>query len=129
MSREEYDALKRTNFSRLKLLAKSPAHYLHGFGPESAPMRLGTAAHAATLEPAKFASGFVVYKKRRQSKEWDAFEAAAERAGQTVLTEAEHVEAVAMAAAIRNHPVASRLLSGGNAEVSLTWDIEVPAVG
>jgi hypothetical protein len=118
MSRADYDALKR--------VGKSPAHYVHGFSGESDAMKLGTATHVAVLEPELFASTYVVYGKRRQSKEWDAFEAAQTAAGKTILTKAEHDEAVAMACAVRSHHVAQQYVSGGQSEVSITWDFEAP---
>jgi hypothetical protein len=125
LSREQYDALNRLNWSRLHLLKKSPAHFKCGFGDSNAShFRLGTAAHAAVLEPEKFATGFVVYPKRRQGKAWEAFEQEALDAGKQVLSQREHDEATAIRNAVRRNVRANAYLSGGQAEVALTWTID-----
>jgi hypothetical protein len=132
MSWTDYRALKRLNFSTLKHMARSPLHYAHAVEWGDAPKpsySLGAASHCALLEPGRFDSEFVVYSKRRQSKEWDAFEAEHVAKGHTILTQAEYREATAMAAAVRRNPLAAKYLAAGNAEVRVTWDLESPPLG
>lgn len=122
--RAAYDALQAINWSRLKLLEKSPAHYKAGYSGDSQSLRLGTAAHAAVLEPEKFAKDFVVYPgKVRRGKEWEAFEQQALDQGKQVLSRTEFAEAEAIAKSVRSNARASLLLLGGHAEVGLTWSI------
>lgn len=124
LSRAEYDATKAINWSRLRLIGKSPAHFAHGVGEDSSGFELGTASHACTLELEKFASDFVVYPgKVRRGKAWEAFEAEAIRAGRTVLKQSDYNEAQAIRKAIFDNPRAAKLLSGGRAEFSMVWKL------
>lgn len=98
-------------FSTLSRFASSPAHALHaatvGFESTMA-MRMGTAGHAATLEPHRL----VVYPgKVRRGKEWDAF-AAAQPADAVIVNEREHGIATAIAAALRQADAERRDLDG-----------------
>lgn len=126
MDRAEYDALPALNWSRLKLLERSPAHFRAGWTGDSSGFALGTAAHAAILEPARFAAEFVVYPgKVRRGKEWDAFEAEALAAGQTCLSRSEHADAQQIGASVRSHLKASSYLdlNRGKSEVALVWQL------
>lgn len=111
------------NWSLLKLLDKSPAHYRHALehpdDGDTASRHLLRAVHMGVLEPERAAREVVVYDGVRRGKAWDEF--VREHAGSTILNlrETAHVEAVV--AAVRAHPVASALLSGGQAEVVLRW--------
>lgn len=122
--RQAYDNLSRLNWSRLKLLERSPAQYVHGRGDDSSGFALGTAGHSATLEPEKFARDYVVYPgKTRNGAAWEAFETEAMRSSLQVISRSEYADASAIAAAVRAHSRASAYLSGGKAEVALVWDI------
>jgi exodeoxyribonuclease VIII len=122
--RAAYDALDAINWSRLKLLDKSPAHFKAGYsGEESKSLRLGTAAHSAVLEPEKFASDFIIYTKRRQGKEWEAFENQATLDKKSVLSQSEYDQACAIRDAVSRNRKASEYLQGGAAEQALVWDI------
>lgn len=133
MTREEYDAQAgRENWSRLKNLARSPAHYRHALlepRPDKAAFRVGRANHVAVLEPEKFSVEVTVWEGgRRASKVWDAFTEA--NAGKDILTRAEYDQLLGMQRAVRQHPIASRYLQGGQAEVSILWTHETePVVG
>lgn len=113
------------NVSSLKEFNRSPQHYRYAKDnpkPASAAMSLGTAAHCATLEPARFAEAFVTWTGGiRRGKEWDAFKADAEAAQRLVLTEDERDMALAIAAAVRGTPEAMAYLRHGHAEVSMAW--------
>ena len=98
-------------FSRLKLMARSPLHYWHACqvgdieGGESLALRLGSGTHALLFGQE---SRVVVYPGARRGKAWDAFEE--ENAGKIILTATEAKTARGIAAAVRGHDVASRLL-------------------
>lgn len=132
LSREEYERLPGVNWSRLKHLARSPAHYRHeafASPPDDTPARkVGRCVHLAILEPEKFAASVAVWTGgRRAGNAWDAF--VEDNDGRELLTEAEHAHCLAVAEKVRTHPVASRYLTGGAAEVSMQWDAVLPALG
>src|SRR6185312_14979704 len=118
MTFDEYAKLEGINWSTLRHMQKSPAHYLQNLlqkGKDTAAMKLGRAGHVAILEPDKFMSYCVVWDGgTRRGKEWDAFKAANE--GREILTVDEHSTCMAMSAAVRSDAVASRYLTGGVAE-------------
>jgi exodeoxyribonuclease VIII len=123
MTRDEYFALNRVNWSTLKLLRISPLHYRHGL---TAPRRvtdgmlLGTAMHTAVFEPRAFASRHPVWDGgTRRGNDWEAFKA--KYSGFEIITEAQRDAALRVAEAVRSHPVASRHLSEGAEERVITW--------
>lgn len=126
----DYCAMRFTNYSSLKTLAHSPLHYRHAQdnrAEATSPMRLGTAAHAATLEPHRFESDFAVWNERkedgdlkaRRGKEWDAF--VARYADKTIVRADEYEIALAIGTSVRCHPDAGRYLKAGEAEVTMRW--------
>jgi hypothetical protein len=127
---DEYSAIRAVSATRLKELARSPLHYQYRLAvpKESAAMRLGTAAHMATLEPHRFAEEIAVWAQRtesgsmspRRGKAWESF--CSEHAGKLILTEEEFSDAASMSAAVRGEPLAMRYLCEGDAEVSMVWE-------
>lgn len=123
LSREEYDRLDRTNFSALKHMARSPAHYLAAKKEprDSASMKRGRAVHIACLEPHKFKDEVVVFDgDRRAGKAWEAFEAA--HASKEILTAKEYAVVEASACAVRTSPLAMKYLQDGQAEQTILWE-------
>lgn len=132
LSREEYERLPGENWSRLKHLARSPAHYQHeryASPPDDTPARkIGRCAHLAVLEPEVFTRSVAVWTGgRRAGNAWELF--CEQNDGRELLTEAEHAHCLAIAEAVRSHPVAGPLFSGGAAEVTIQWDAVLPALG
>ncbi len=128
----EYDALKgRINFSTLKQMARSPAHYkaalAAGVSDRDVLVR-GRATHLAVFEPEKFRAECAVYEgKVRRGKEWDAF--LERNPDKEHLTEAMHASAVGVAAAVRACPMAAQyLVPRGQFEATVLWKHTVPAV-
>src|SRR3990172_8936133 len=124
----DYASIDAVNFSTLKVLAKSALHYRHivDCGMEtSAPMRLGEAAHTATLDPVRFTRDYAVYEPpedktdRRGTKAWKAFEQA--NAGKTILKDGEFTEAMLIRDAVRSDKLAMRYLRKGEAEQVMVW--------
>lgn len=126
MSREEYDALDHTNFSTLKWMAKSPAHYLfHKKNPDTDDTdakKLGRTGHQAILEPERFLASAAVWTGgRRAGKDWEAFKAANE--GRELLTEGELAECRALQQAVREDPYAKTYLKAGQSELTMLWEL------
>lgn len=132
MPREEYDAIDSLNISRLKVIKRSPQHFLHALAhpKSSAPMTLGTAAHVATLEPERFERDFAIWSRMseagnlcpRKGQYWDAFRM--ENPGRTVLTPDEAALAKAIAVAVRSDANAFRYLERGDPEVTIEWSVD-----
>ena len=126
MTRGEYDAIRdRVNFSTLKLMGRSPAHYRERIqnppGPDSDAMRVGRASHLAVLEPDKFRTECIQWTEgRRAGKAWEAF--AAEHAHQEILTPPEWETCLAIQRAVRASDSASRYLMAGAAEQTVLWE-------
>lgn len=131
--REEYDSLPGISITRLKELRRSPMHYLYRLTnpKQSDALTLGTATHVAALEPERFESQFSVWQgvtasgraKPRSGKNWLAFKNTAAKAGQTILTAAEALEARTIARAVRSDPLALAYLEVGDPEVTLQWQV------
>jgi hypothetical protein len=130
---ETYHSLPGLSISRLKELQRSAKHYRYRLTnpKQTNPLRLGTAAHCAVLEPERFSSEFAAWGRRaengnlcpRKGQYWDAFVAA--NPGRTLITEDERDRAHAIAAAVRADPAAMRYLETGEPEVTMQWELEV----
>lgn len=97
-------------FSRLKLMAKSAAHFAEGYGAETGPMRKGTALHAYLLGGDKSVAVYTGGARNPKFKAWQAFQAA--HAGQHILIPSELEKVAGMRKAIERHARASWLLDG-----------------
>lgn len=128
---QDYRNVPALNISALKELRRSPLHYRHRLAnpKESSAMKLGTAAHCATLEPDAFVERFVAWTRTtdsgkaapRNGKAWDAF--SEQHADRTILTASEYAEALEIADAVRSDPTAMKYIATGDAEVSMSWDL------
>jgi hypothetical protein len=122
---EEYGKMSGITASAIKAGRTSMAHMHHEMQRArgeagSAAMRLGTLAHMAVLEPAKWAD-VMVYDGTRRGKHWDAFEAS--HSGREILTATEHATVTAMRRAFLADRTASALLDAcGNRETVIRWD-------
>lgn len=131
LGRSAYDKQRRVNWSTLKHLGVSGAHYMHALtapAKDTPALKLGRAVHVAVLEPELYSALYVVWTGgRRAGKEWEAFQEA--HAGREILTLEEHDRCVAIQQAVRRHPIASSYITGGEAEVTMLWDEEIPENG
>jgi hypothetical protein len=94
---------------------------------QSEPMLIGAATHKLILEPKTFHHEFVVWEGgRRAGGEWKAFKEY--HSGKDIITKVQYEEIKVMARAVRNHPEANKLLSGGDAEQSVFWRDEETGV-
>lgn len=138
MTTGTYRALAAVNWSSAKrmiygrdrrtgALVLSPLHYkagLDGVDSDSTGKRMGRAGHCATLEPETFTSRFVAYRASKTvgpgaKTAWETFKA--ENTARTILDGDQWDRALNLAAAVRRHPEAARLLSKGEAERVITW--------
>lgn len=125
MSAEAYHALPYVSASRLKLLAKSPAHLKYSLENPTAQteaMRFGELVHTAILETDRFLNSIAVAPKvdRRTSigkKAWEDFQV--ENVGKIVIGAGELKQVEAIVESVKQHRVASLLVDKSkNKEVS-----------
>lgn len=114
MTDAEYRAYPACNYSNLKHMAKSPAHYRHNLEnppADNAAFRLGRATHCLVLEPFTFDEQFAVFEGRRD-KRTKAYKEFMETVGdRDVLSPEEHELALAMAEKVNEHPWVAELLA------------------
>jgi hypothetical protein len=111
-------ALAPVHFSRLRNMAKSPAHYLSALTIERADtpaMRLGRLVHMLLLEEE---APVAIFDGRKIGKEWDAFEKA--HAGREIVAPSEMLLAENIAAAVMANETARDLLTGA-CEQHISW--------
>lgn len=127
LPREDYDKRKEANFSRIRLIQKSPLHYKWNAeegGDDSDAMKLGRCGHLAILEPDEYEQRVVVWTGgNRTGKKWDAFRE--EHCGKEILTvrEAERIEG--MKRAVHETDWVRPFLTDGERELTLVWETEV----
>lgn len=132
LSRAEYDALAdRVNWSSLKHMARSPAHYRQSkatpYEDTDAKLR-GRIAHLAVLEPHRLSVETAVWDGgARRGKDWEAFKSA--NLGKELVTASMFAECLAMSDAVRSDATARAYLGAGLAEVSMLWAHEVRSMG
>ena len=118
----DYFSIKAVNASSLKAMAKSPLHYHYGLThdrPDTPAMAKGRAVHCAVLEPLQLPLRYTAWDGARRGKDWEQFKQV--NAGKDILTVAEWEEVAAIAASVRRHPIAKRLLASGRAEQTVVW--------
>lgn len=132
MTRAQYDALARTNFSTLKHIGRSPLHFraqeLRLDETDTNARKLGRVRHLAIFEPEQFKAEVAVWRGgARRGKEWGAFEDA--HPDKEIITESEYEAIVVLAHAVRSDATAAKYLQGGRSEVSVLWTQTAPALG
>jgi exodeoxyribonuclease VIII len=119
MPNDEYHSQKGVSKSGLDKIARSPAHYKYSEPKESTrAMEIGTAIHAAILEPERFDKEYCITEaKLRTAKDYK--EAKAVHGGELTLTAPEAKKVLGMREAVESNLHAMRMLrSPGHAEVS-----------
>jgi hypothetical protein len=128
----DYAALPGVSITRLKSMGKSPKHYQYELAhpPSSPALSLGTLAHLAILEPARFESEVVVWGERtdggklrpKRGKDWEKFSEM--HASSTICTEDVYMRVCAMRDAVKSDPNAGQYFAHGEPEVAMTWEDE-----
>ena len=123
MTFTDYKALPGVNWSTLSSLRDSGLHYQHRLldGDEDTPAKkMGRVAHVLALDPDSFAADYAIYEGGdRRGKDWAAFKA--EHEGQDIFKPDEIETAMAIADAVRRHPLVQPYLDGGLFEQTLEW--------
>lgn len=128
MNEREYRALPHVSWSTLKALRVSPLQYQHetAHPPEQSPaMAMGAAIHCLCLEDeAAWEQSFAVYDGRKdgRTKAYQAF--LVEHAGKTILSKAEHAQAMKAAGSVLRHPIASVHMRTHLTEQACVWTDE-----
>ena len=111
----DYGAIEGVNISTLIHIGKSPRHYKwrRDHPSESTDaMKLGTAIHAAVLEPDVFARDYWCNAARMRP---------GQKRGGCELTASQYETATAVASSVRSDMVAMRYLMSGEPEVAMQW--------
>lgn len=127
----EYEAMSGVNFSRLRHMSRSPAHYRyvtdHPDAVADTPsLRLGRAVHVLALMPDDASSLLAVAPDvDRRTKEgrvvWEAF--LQEAGSREIVRREEYEQARAVADAVRSHAGAGPIITcPGLTEVAAVWD-------
>ncbi|WP_417447227.1 PD-(D/E)XK nuclease-like domain-containing protein [Kangiella sp.] len=131
-SNKDYHASDAIGSSTLKSIANSTlAHALSSEFKESDATRLGSAVHAAILEPETFDDEFIVIPKidkRTKAGKILAAEYEEKAQGKTIITEEQKLSVEQVVESIKRHSTASAMLSGGEAEYSYYSEIDGVAV-
>lgn len=125
---DAYRAIDALNASGMKILERSPAHFIcdrENPTPSTPAQRVGTLAHLAALEPDRYAALVHVspaFNRRSQAgKDQESSWRASLPPEAEVVTQEQKDIADGIAAAMRAHPVMARLLARGRAEQTLVW--------
>lgn len=133
MTNDAYHANDAISASGLKLIGRSPLHYWAAYidpnrepREETPALRLGTAIHAAILEPLRYAAEYAVApqvdRRTKDGKEtWAAFVEECEAKGRTVISAEDHATCMSISERLNRHPAASVLFRSGVAETSMFW--------
>lgn len=129
MTNAEYHASGAVTKSVLDMVHKSPAYYQYfreNPRQQTDSMLLGSVTHKLVLEPESFADEFVIEpvcdKRTKDGKA--AYKAFLDSLGDglTAVPPDVYDTAKAMAAAVKAHPVAAKLLTDGKPEESYFWE-------
>ena len=126
----EYLALPAISAHGLVQMERSPAHYRHSVTAPSDPtpaQQLGTLAHIAILEPARWAKHVTVApnvdrRTKAGKAQWEDWQRSVQATDAIVATEEQHDACDGMAAAVHAHPYARLLLADGRAEQTLLYE-------
>ena len=115
------------HYSSLKHMRISPRHFIwhrEHLAPATDAMLLGRLTHTAVLQPDRVLLEYAVWPGgRRDGKKWDAFLAASEEQGLTVVREQDWTKACAIRDAVRSHPDALALIQAAtHIEHKLEWN-------
>ena len=121
MSNADYHAHDSISKSGLDLIARSPAHFRYQEKREpTRAMVIGSALHAAVLEPELFASQYMLLRNVSDRRASEYKQAVAVHGADFVLTGSEADYVAGMQETVRSHAYAGRVLSEpGRAELSV----------
>jgi len=128
MTNAEYHAHPAVSKSDLDLVNRSPAYYRYvkeNPREQTAALIFGSVVHKLVLEPEKFDEEYAVAplvdrRTKKGKEDWCEFVAGLN--GETVIDSSVYESARLAAASVMKHPIAARLLQGGQAETSWLWE-------
>lgn len=130
MPNEVYHASEGISKSGLDLVNRSPAHYLYSVRKDpTRAMAIGTAIHAAVLEPELFASQYLLLKDVTDRRSSEYKQACKAHDPELVLTGAEAERVAGMQEAVLSNPHAADYLRQDNGWVELSVFAIDPATG
>jgi hypothetical protein len=119
----DYYSDPRVNWSSLKHMTESPLVYKHRLENEredTPAFAMGRLTHTLVFEPEKFGREYAIWSEGdRRGNAWKDFQA--ENAGKTIFKPNEIEQAVAMADAVKRHPLVRPYLDGGLFEHVIRW--------
>lgn len=119
----DYYASSAINWTSLKHMRESPLVYRHRLEHDrvdTTALALGRLTHTLVFEPEKFEATYAIWSDGdRRGNTWKEFQT--ENAGKTIFKPAEIATAVAMAEAVRRHPLVQPYLAGGLFEHAIYW--------
>lgn len=125
MTYAEYAALPGINFTTLKAMADSPAHYLAALNTkrkDTPALRFGRIVDVLLFSPNEFRERHAVSPfEDFRTNEAKAWKAKAKEDGLDVVTPDEVDEARTLADAVRAHPIARGFIDAGRYQVPMTW--------
>lgn len=124
MTEQEYRALKALNYSTLKHILRSPAHFKHARENPIEPtkaMQFGTLVHMRLLEPDKFKSQVVAEVIDRRTKVGKERAEAIESQGLYLISPEEKLRIDFIFDAVMNNPDARKYIEAGEREKAFTW--------
>lgn len=128
MTNADYHADPAISKSDLDLINRSPAYYRYvkeNPREQTAAMLLGSVVHKLVLEPENFSAEYAVCPDadRRTKAGREIYQAFTDglQEGAEIITGDVYKTAQAMAGSVKKHPIAARLLQGGQAEMSYFW--------
>lgn len=128
ISSQEYHASNAVGSTTLKKIAsKSLLHAMTQEVKASPSLALGSAIHAAVLEPETFKKDFAVspkFDKRTKQGKIDSAAFGIENVAKTIIDESQSLIVEGVRKAIISHPIASAMLTGGEAEYSYFTEID-----
>lgn len=118
-----------SGISDLDLINRSPAYYRYvkeNPKEQTLAMLLGSVFHKLVLEPETFTAEYAVCPAvdRRTKAGKEAYQAFVNSLNDDVevITDDAYKTAQSMAAAVKSHPIANKLLQGGQAESAWFWE-------
>lgn len=124
MPMDDYHAAPGISSSGLKLIGRSPAHYMAERNkPASRALKVGSALHAMRQHQAEFDRLFIARPEGLDGRTKDGKAQLAElrQSGRRVLTAAEYESVKGMVASLTAHSRVMRIMQGAVLESSIFW--------
>lgn len=122
----DYRAVKAVNWSNLKHMERSPAHYRAAVDgdlerPASPALAFGSLVHALTFEPATVDQFYAVEEVDRRTKAGKERAEALAASGRELVKPDVYARAFRVANAVRTSPLVASYLDGARHELTVTW--------